>query len=155
MNGEQSSRPQWYLLHRGGRTRMSLGRMEFVNGPPNNFFQLRDPIPSRRELHQRILLLPSCDRTPPQNCVGGDTSGTNADHESASVGPTSASKSTPELASVDYTYATIGVCDPAPVTAGPSNLAISPVDETGWGQNHKSSPDGRQRGLASAVQRFA
>jgi len=105
MDGQQSSRTQWYHFQHGRRTRMSLGRMELVNGPPNNFFQLRDPIPSRRELHQRIMLLPSCDRTPRQNCVGGDTSCTNADHESASVGQISPSGGISELASVSKTDA--------------------------------------------------
>jgi len=106
MDGEQSSRTQWYHFQRGRRTRMSPGLMELVNGPPNNFFQLRGPIPSRRELHQWMMLLPSCDRTPPQNCVGGDTSSANADHESAWVGQTSVANQSLRLAAVSTTRRT-------------------------------------------------
>jgi hypothetical protein len=32
--------------------------------------QPQGPIPSRRELHQWMMWLPACDRTPPRNCVG-------------------------------------------------------------------------------------
>lgn len=89
MNGE-------YLALNGTTSGLGVqlgcrGPGELAIGLPNYFVQLQGPNPPRRGRHQRMMLFNSCDRTSPENCVRGDTSPANVDHESASAGQTAVS----------------------------------------------------------------